>query len=65
MTTTISDKAKALLILQTRLDDANKRVALEMKQHLYQLEQLREAIIARDTVEANLTQYLEVLSQLH
>lgn len=51
MTAAISDKAKALLIMQTRLDEANARVKLELQQHYYQLDQLRDAIIARDGVE--------------
>ena len=51
MTVTVSEKAKALMLMQVRLDEANARVKLELEQHLFQLNMLREAIIARDSVE--------------
>lgn len=62
MTTHISDKAKALLALQVQLDNANKTVRLELQQHLYQLGQLREAIIKRDEVEALLAQLIRAIA---
>lgn len=63
MTISISDKSKALLMLQTRLDDANHQVQAELENHYQQLNRLRQAIVDRDSVEFTMGQLIKAIAR--
>ena len=62
MSITISEKAQALLLMQTCLDEANTAVQKELQGHYDQLGKLRQAIIDRDAVEFTMGKLIKAIA---
>lgn len=65
MSITISEKSKALLLMQTRLDEANNQIQIELTKHYHQLDKLRQAIIDRDSVEFTMGKLIKAIAGSH